>query len=666
MHNVFKDKSLNDAFERDGYIVLDFIDEATIKDLLAGYSKNDDVMGSASFSSSLLRHDNNAYRKRVSQSIHEAFKPRTDALLDNHKWILGNYLIKYKSPEVGYDGEVPLHQDASLTDESNYYSINIWCPLVDTNSDNGTLQVIKGSHHLNNWPRGYGQGFNEKFPYAEHEDFIRDNYLIPLHLKAGQAIVCTTKLFHASMPNYTDNPRIVCSGVLVPAESPLRTYYYDMAVYKDLEAFEVPEDYYLNNPIFERPDEKLYRKIATVPIQYDPVDLTTLKSVLAKPYLHLGLEKPTQDQMNRKLTIRLPAYENQWQKLALDGLVFLLKQYATDLNDVKHQMHFPTNQGFSSGIEDQEGDIFQRALLADTLCDFSLLMKKQLMPIIRGEIDYLISKQRTDEVGGWSYFPDLTELPADTDDLAQIMQLFIRANQTSAVQLYCEKPLTVLLNHQANADGSFESWIIPKNNLSALQQMQNEWITKAWGTGADGEVLANFYYALMLYDKERFASVIDKGMQFLIGQMHPDGYWKSTWYFGNYYGTYVALKALQQAKSQIPLKIYNYLVQTQHADGGWGIDEISTPLQTAFALLGLYYIYQNGQKIDDKLLEKSLTYLNGDNYTWDKSPFIKMELGRASGFTQYVLEYGSTTITANFVAKATLHISALLGGQKIV
>ncbi|MEM9547097.1 MAG: hypothetical protein AAGA77_14045 [Bacteroidota bacterium] len=358
------------------------------------------------------------------------------------------------------------------------------------------------------------------------------------------------------------------------------------------------------------------------------------------------------------LNINMPEAHNQHQKMFADGLAFLLFQFPSEFSEAKHYMHFPKTQGFDNEEEYHMGDIFQRSLITDTLIDCNQWMTGQLNPLIDHEIDYLNNARRKEGIGGWAYFPHLSELPPDADDLGQIIQINARTGNNEAIAKYCMPPLYTLLDSNAHNHGGFESWIIPKNNLTTTQQKQLEWAKKAWGTGADTEVVANLIYALTLLDDNNFEEVITNGINYIWKKRGIRGTWRSTWYFGDYYGTYVSLRAaLTQDISSSELTVTSeFLLKSQHHDGGWGVNKISSPLHTGLALLSLLLISNhNRTSIPDNVLNNALTYLHrtqNQSGSWLSSPFIKMELGRPKGVIRAVLEYGSQTITTNFVVKA--------------
>lgn len=346
------------------------------------------------------------------------------------------------------------------------------------------------------------------------------------------------------------------------------------------------------------------------------------------------------------------------KQLAQKGLSYLLGASQNGFQEAKHTMHFPREQGFSAAQAEQCGDVFQRALIADVLLDAQAAGLDTLQPILNHEIDYLLSCQRSTGIGGWSYFPNLPELPPDADDLAQVMQVLIRSQRWTDLQRFCERPLSILLQDGRTSDGGLETWIVPTAERTIEQQLQGVWIEQAWGKGADPEVVANLLYALSLYNPKRFADIIHEGIQYLEAQQQGDGSWNSTWYHGQYYGTYVCLRLLAIACPDSPAiaRAVRFLFAAQSADGGWGLSNTSDPLTSAIALLGLVMSRSNLVNLGDPLILKALQYLQqqANDQSWESCPFIQMQLGRASGQVRQVLSYGSHTITTTFVLKAML------------
>jgi squalene-hopene/tetraprenyl-beta-curcumene cyclase len=356
--------------------------------------------------------------------------------------------------------------------------------------------------------------------------------------------------------------------------------------------------------------------------------------------------------------LQLPETNDAWESLTWDALRFLIGQWRRGFGEARHIMYLSRKEGFSAEDECHYGDVFQRALIADALCDADDHLEGKLAPVIEHEVNYLLQRRQPYGVGGWCYFHDVPEIAPDADDLGQVMQVLIRAGRAAEVVKYCEPPLEVLLRDNARADGSIETWIVPSAGRTAHQEKQVEFNLTKWGVGPDNEVMANLLYALTLYNPARFAMVIDKGVSYLEKEQRKDGGWDSRWYHGPYYGTYVCLKLLATAKPDSPAigRAIDFLRLTQFDDGGWGMSGKSDSLNTALALLCLASIYQIAPDgLHLKCGTKALHYLQekqGAGGAWQSVPFIRPRLSDS---------YGSQTVTTLYVLKALIAWLKLAG-----
>jgi squalene-hopene/tetraprenyl-beta-curcumene cyclase len=344
--------------------------------------------------------------------------------------------------------------------------------------------------------------------------------------------------------------------------------------------------------------------------------------------------------------------------LAWKGLRALVRAADDGFADDVHVMLFPKWQGFVGEPEEQHGDVFLRALVADTLLDAEETLGVGLRPLVEREVEYLLGRRLRTGVGGWSYFPDLPELPPDADDLAQVVQVLTRAGRDGEVRHHAARPLAVLLGESGRADGGFETWIIPRQR-GDQEQLHQRWVDMAWGAGPDDEVIANLLYALWCHDRDRYVEEIAAGTTFLAGRQQPDGTWASTWYHGPWYGTWVCLRLLRCTRSHraAALRALAAVRTGQGADGGWALHDGagSDPLSTALALLAL----SEGPPGDGdrgsagagiRFLEQAVAGPSG----WEAVPFIRMDLGRPTGTPWLTLTYASRAASTSMAVKACL------------
>jgi hypothetical protein len=118
--------------------------------------------------------------------------------------IVGSYMVKPPGAEA-----MAAHQDWTFVDnEPDFESYTCWMPLVDTDSENGMLGVVPGSHSEYLRPRASpSPQFPRGFPETD-ETYSRLRYL---PLRAGEAVVFNHRVIHASLPNTSgqDRPALI-------------------------------------------------------------------------------------------------------------------------------------------------------------------------------------------------------------------------------------------------------------------------------------------------------------------------------------------------------------------------------------------------------------------------------------------------------------------------
>jgi squalene-hopene/tetraprenyl-beta-curcumene cyclase len=368
------------------------------------------------------------------------------------------------------------------------------------------------------------------------------------------------------------------------------------------------------------------------------------------------------------IELHLPSATSPWQALACDAVQFLARQWQLGFGEARDMMRYPKELRIGPAEKYYFGDVFQRALIADALCDANPMLDGQLDELLQGEARYLLAQKLSTCRGGWSYFPDQVHLPPDADDLAQIMQVLLRTGHRGEVVARCEEPLGILLRDCAHPDGSFETWIVPAAERTPLEVRHAELVQSLWGAGADCDVMPNVLSALHAYAPERFAATIARGRAYLLGQQRDDGTWPGRWYHGAYYPLYVNLRLLAEvgappdqatAQKAALARGLRYLRRSQRGDGGYGLEAEAAPsdaLGTALGLLGLAAAH--GEAGDEagadheraararQLLERH----RQDDRGWPAQRFLP------KGFGAY---HGSRTMTTLFVLKAALAWHAL-------
>lgn len=241
-HAIFQDPKLQASFELNGYVKVPLLNEDEINHLSNAYSE--ELFNSPpGFYSTSFSTDEKA-KANLEAAIDSVFKSKANDLFHSHQPLGSCYLSKAPGPE----GEMPIHQDWTVVDESKYDSLTVWVPLLDVDHQNGALQVIPGSHRFSRILRS--PSLNN--PLSEIENELRKD-LISVPLKAGEAIIFSQALIHASPPNLSKNARLAITYGLIPKEAQL--LFYHQAENGQVGQYEVPPEFFkvYNTKIGEKP-----------------------------------------------------------------------------------------------------------------------------------------------------------------------------------------------------------------------------------------------------------------------------------------------------------------------------------------------------------------------------------------------------------------------------
>lgn len=357
------------------------------------------------------------------------------------------------------------------------------------------------------------------------------------------------------------------------------------------------------------------------------------------------------------MNIRLTGILNRIDNSIRLALRFMERQRSLGFSEATHRMNFPKKSGFTGGSEEHEGKVFQLTVIINALLDASSAGFEVNWEGIEKDITYILNmKSRVS--GGWKYFPSLTELPPDADDLAQILQVLSRY-EWSDISTYCDDAISLIFNQNPHRNGSFETWIIDYSNNDIDHQKMLYAIETKWGKEPDVEVMANFLYALYLYNPDQFDMEIKNGLNFIIKNQEKNGYWNSTWYWGKYYGSYICSRIISTLSPthESLNHTYRFIINSQNEDGGWGHQQ-SNAIDTAFGLLTLINL-QNSKLIDVTIFLNAINYLlnnQSDKGHWEGTDFIRMNVRRAQTLKRSVepsyISYKSNTITTAFCLQA--------------
>lgn len=208
---LFTDPAVQERFERDGYVVIPFLEPEEIAALGQLYHDLHPVLDGTFHSSQ--ESDDPVYREAVASNVLRITERGVRAHLAGGRSVAAGMLVKPPSGET----RIWPHQDWTMVDESRFVSVLAWCPLVDTDNDNGMMCVVAGSHRLG--PTWRGRDIPK--PYDGLEEEIAAHHLTPVPCRAGEAVMFDSRLLHASPPNRSERIRPVAAVSVISAEAEL-------------------------------------------------------------------------------------------------------------------------------------------------------------------------------------------------------------------------------------------------------------------------------------------------------------------------------------------------------------------------------------------------------------------------------------------------------------
>lgn len=276
MRNTLKDQALEADFQKNGYVEVPFLNSDEVEMLKSYYfdtlkdsggrlgPEDEKYQSKQKITYDFTFIDKNSdYKQQVFDMITNAFMKRVDHYLFDYKPVIANFIRKKED-----GGEVPLHQNWAFADEHKCATVSVWCPLVDSNQMNGTLEVVPGSH------KRYGEvrGPMIKSELAGIHKEIIEKHMIPLETKAGNCVILDDSIVHYSSPNQTDGLRLAIQLILIPEEE--KSIHFHMDLSKDrsrVEVLEVDKDFYMKFNPWKKPSEDVTRIKS---FKYEPFDMT--------------------------------------------------------------------------------------------------------------------------------------------------------------------------------------------------------------------------------------------------------------------------------------------------------------------------------------------------------------------------------------------------------
>lgn len=243
MRATFRDPELEAQLDRDGYAVVPLLGPDEVEHLRAEFHQLGPAPGDPHLACHSSFHSfDRDYKVSVDTAVRTALGPHLESTFDRQRALPCNFIVKWPGGRSGFG----LHQDLSLVDESKFRSVEVWIALDDTSPENGQLWMVPGSHR---WLPGNIRGIHA-FPFA-FEDVARriiDRHAVAVPVPSGHAVVFSHSTLHFSMPNRSDEPRLVAITDLIPEEAEHLHYFGDGEGHVD--AYAIDEQFWIDNSPF--------------------------------------------------------------------------------------------------------------------------------------------------------------------------------------------------------------------------------------------------------------------------------------------------------------------------------------------------------------------------------------------------------------------------------
>ena len=241
LHSVIKDKSLAEEIHEKGFAVRPFLNNSQLDEIRGFYEKEHQLQikdGGMFYS---LYSKDLEYRKRVHETINGILKNTLDEHFSGYKNIVNTFITKASGPQ----SEFYVHQDTTALDEFKYSPLSVWIPLQDITPDNGALGVIEKTH----WFFSPYRGITIPSPFQKINNTLKE-YLNPIYLKAGEAIIFDSRIVHNSLQNISGSDRLVALCGIFPKEAEFITCFKEPLPESKIEIIKQDDAYILENESF--------------------------------------------------------------------------------------------------------------------------------------------------------------------------------------------------------------------------------------------------------------------------------------------------------------------------------------------------------------------------------------------------------------------------------
>jgi len=214
----FKNKDLEDTFQKNGFVKVGKLNENSIKELIQ-WNQRLNIPDAFGFGYNVgMNAKNYELRKKMREVIIEIVFSEIKELLNSRI----PYTASYMNKNTSKFAFVSAHQDWTFTDEAKIDSVMCWIPLIDVSINNAALGFIPYSNSFYDYVRAFP--FNIlKTPVFVHQEKLM-HYIDIMDMKAGEIVFFNQKTIHGSFANYSNSERQALSMSFVHSDYDIYTY----------------------------------------------------------------------------------------------------------------------------------------------------------------------------------------------------------------------------------------------------------------------------------------------------------------------------------------------------------------------------------------------------------------------------------------------------------
>ena len=249
--HITVNKELENELNERGYAVIDLMTEEQVEFFKSEYNAMFGGIDKTPGRFTTLQYTDSVSKNKVHQFISKHIDASVRKYFKDFEMPISIFYTK----KAKTSGDIELHADTTLLLNHQiepHYAI--WIPLLDVGFNNGTLTVVPGSHKV----RGaFFAGTLGGYHY-NIKDWL-SQFEVPMHLRAGQAVVFDNNLLHNSTANNTDVDRVCFTFRLTHTESQYYSFYCENRATDSFEIYKESHDYYMDenwHPNDYRPDKE--------------------------------------------------------------------------------------------------------------------------------------------------------------------------------------------------------------------------------------------------------------------------------------------------------------------------------------------------------------------------------------------------------------------------